>query len=633
MNRIIRELFVGIYICHEVPSLSMDPQPDKSVYVSLPAPYHGTLVGDVLKEVDALGKGVIQELVFPEYARREFMETWEKELAPDEHWQSLSYEDILRKYREHGAHLLHDNPAFSAKLKESSKDLHALAAQVGCKNMNYTFVPRQKSIKQAGDVVLLDSDLVVRGGYQIQDVDDATRARFQVAFEKSADGIGEVLAALPEAERPLRLLKIIGFMTQLLVTLQNDGFMPDLNAMPCAPIGYEPEDTMPPFLKPRTAQDSTWYLHGGTQIDFRTVPKSEVSTEGQAIMVGSKAGDKVTFGETSAAREYLTVQMPIVEFDLAGREPKWFVDKLSSFSAHTTPEESEWLQEEERLGRGPIDLLRVAAISDLPGQLQKIRASVERSSPIATHFEWHKKILEDAKKYATNVGNLAASNVLHAWASDIEAARKVARALTEKVVDLITRADNTGLRELLDEDGSRLESHDYDLRKALCAHYEHIDDTVLGLLALRLDKFTGGCLLNQVIMDNKPCALAKAEALLRGRVSIEDQGGEARPFEKALGLAVRHHESTLAMGMLQLLLRYQKPKFYADSEGLRQVMAHGGNDLLTLLLRHGLKVQGFGRNGKNPHLLRAEEAGNTEMVQALQAAGAKHQSWVEWLFQ
>jgi hypothetical protein len=224
VNRIIRELFIGIYVCHELPSLAMNPQEDGSVRVTMPPAYQGTLVGDVLKEVDALGKGVMQGIVFPEYARRDLMGAWVegglydvlKGFVP-----SIGYEKTLKIYVEHGARVLND--ASMRILEKTGLGLRSLMESLHIPTLNYTFIPRQKTLKQHGKNVLLDSELIVRGDFVLPDESERNREIVREAFNKSADGIGEILRSLPEAERPIRLLKIIGFMTQILVTLKKKG--------------------------------------------------------------------------------------------------------------------------------------------------------------------------------------------------------------------------------------------------------------------------------------------------------------------------------------------------------------------------------------------------------------------------
>lgn len=76
VHQIIRELTVGIYCFNQVPSISLEPNPDQSSACHLTPAYCDTKVGQILINIDYTMKALWHGAYIPKEKRPSFLELW-----------------------------------------------------------------------------------------------------------------------------------------------------------------------------------------------------------------------------------------------------------------------------------------------------------------------------------------------------------------------------------------------------------------------------------------------------------------------------------------------------------------------------------------------------------------------------
>lgn len=83
VHQIIRELTVGIYCFNQVPSISLEPNPDQSSACYLTPAYCDTKVGQILINIDYTMKALWHGAYIPKEKRFCFLELWRASMVVD----------------------------------------------------------------------------------------------------------------------------------------------------------------------------------------------------------------------------------------------------------------------------------------------------------------------------------------------------------------------------------------------------------------------------------------------------------------------------------------------------------------------------------------------------------------------
>lgn len=81
VHQIVRELTVGIYCFNQVPSISLEPNPDQSSACHLTPAYCDTRVGQILINVDYTMKALWHGAYIPKEKRSCFLELWRSSMS------------------------------------------------------------------------------------------------------------------------------------------------------------------------------------------------------------------------------------------------------------------------------------------------------------------------------------------------------------------------------------------------------------------------------------------------------------------------------------------------------------------------------------------------------------------------
>lgn len=104
VHQIIRELTVGIYCFNQVPSISLEPNPDQSSACRLTPAYCDTKVGQILINIDYTMKALWHGAYIPKEKRLCFLELWRSNMGVDPKGAPQTEKDRLAEFLTAGPH-------------------------------------------------------------------------------------------------------------------------------------------------------------------------------------------------------------------------------------------------------------------------------------------------------------------------------------------------------------------------------------------------------------------------------------------------------------------------------------------------------------------------------------------------
>lgn len=101
IHQILRELVIGIYVCNQLPSITLDANFDESTSCQIPPAYIDTRVGQVLISIDYMLKALWHGAYMPKEKRTKFTERWRSNLDVNTSGQPETKKPLLPEF--HGA--------------------------------------------------------------------------------------------------------------------------------------------------------------------------------------------------------------------------------------------------------------------------------------------------------------------------------------------------------------------------------------------------------------------------------------------------------------------------------------------------------------------------------------------------
>ncbi|XP_053482162.1 ankyrin and armadillo repeat-containing protein isoform X2 [Ictalurus furcatus] len=300
VHQIIRELTVGIYCFNQVPSISLEPNPDQSSACRLTPAYCDTRVGQILINIDYTMKALWHGAYIPKEKRLCFLELWRSNVGVDPKGAPQAEKDRLAEFLTAGLVDISDDPCYLGMYDEdkqnpdpiyqpSSAEEQKLFSQyvdnVLLKITSYLTSVRQhenlftfEGTHSLSNVVRLTEDILELGTYQ----------RLQQRLSRHVRLVKKHLARKMELARDLAYLKLIGFLVPFLIGLRKKMMIPDLSQMllPISDDMLKTERELPPLLLGPTFScehfpykpNEYFHLHGGIEVDVGT-PELEHITE------------------------------------------------------------------------------------------------------------------------------------------------------------------------------------------------------------------------------------------------------------------------------------------------------------------------------------------------------------------
>jgi hypothetical protein len=282
VSRIMSELFKGYYICNQIPSLSMDSQPDQSIRVSVPSAYHGTLVERVLREIDAVGKAVMMGITFSEESRRNVYDALGR---PDQtgkssfrHLSMYKNTNLTSIYKSYGVEPLPE--AIINTINDKRMQFEKSCYKCGDVQAVFTFIPTIPVLCQRDKFLVPTFDLEVAGSVKFnKPVPTVIQEKAERLFAAYGAEIGVAVKKVMASDKNLSLFYLIGFQLSWLRTMDQFSLAPDLLRHSVPPIVHQPEDWMPPYIDFRDQAEGLPCLHGAVKMDFHDTEVTQITKD------------------------------------------------------------------------------------------------------------------------------------------------------------------------------------------------------------------------------------------------------------------------------------------------------------------------------------------------------------------
>ena len=286
LHQIVRELTIGIYVFNQTPSVQLSPNYDQSTTVSLPSAYTNTLVGQVLISVDYFMKCLLHGAMVPIDHVGIFNERWRKLAPTDMKGISDAFKEAgyskMNSDPELGENLYVQpkkpfirHPAYGVDVKLAEEELTPrLTAEEEhtvqerhiqrdiflryLDSVGMSLVVENKSIQQDDFLFVVDNEVdVYTSVLPKEDINRDLLQRLHAYLQLQRDFIREKLNLKSSIVYNLKLLKFIGFMVTLLVTLKKHHKVIDVEKL-MVPMNIDrlhTERELPPVIP---TKDSRW---------------------------------------------------------------------------------------------------------------------------------------------------------------------------------------------------------------------------------------------------------------------------------------------------------------------------------------------------------------------------------------
>ncbi|TSW62336.1 Ankyrin and armadillo repeat-containing protein [Bagarius yarrelli] len=284
VHQIIRELTVGIYCFNQVPSISLEPNPDQSSVCHLTPAYCDTKVGQILINIDYTMKALWHGAYIPKDKRPCFLELWRSsvvDVSDDPCYHGIYDEDTHNP-----------DPTYDPDSADEQKLFYQYAENILLKLTSYLTSVRQhenlftyEGTHNLSNVVRLTEDTLELSKYQ----------RLQQRLSRHMELVKKHLGRKVELARDLAYLKLISFLVPFLISLKKKRKIPDLSQMlpPFSDDMLKTEREMPPLhlgsnfsckhfpYKP----NQYFHLHGGIEVDVGTPELKPITEEMKVVFV------------------------------------------------------------------------------------------------------------------------------------------------------------------------------------------------------------------------------------------------------------------------------------------------------------------------------------------------------------
>ncbi|XP_026768541.3 ankyrin and armadillo repeat-containing protein [Pangasianodon hypophthalmus] len=307
VHQIIRELTVGLYCFNQVPSISLEPNPDQSSACQLPPAYCDTKVGQILINIDYTMKALWHGAYIPKDKRPCFLDLWRSSMGVDPNGVPQAEKHRLTEFLTAGLVDISDDPCYQGIYEEEEhnpdptyepnsaeeqKLFSQYAENILLKITSYLTSVRQhenlftfEGTHSLSNVVRLTEDVVELGTYQ----------RLQQRLSRHMRLVKKHLGRKVELARDLAYLKLISFLVPFLIGLRKKMRIPDLSQMltPISDDMLKTERELPPhLLGPKFSckhfpykPNEYFHLHGGIEVDVGTPELEHITEEMKAAFI------------------------------------------------------------------------------------------------------------------------------------------------------------------------------------------------------------------------------------------------------------------------------------------------------------------------------------------------------------
>ncbi|KAG7330805.1 hypothetical protein KOW79_004774 [Hemibagrus wyckioides] len=362
VHQIIRELTVGIYCFNQVPSISLEPNPDQSSVCHLTPAYCDTKVGQILINIDYTMKALWHGAYIPKEKRPCFLELWRSSMDMEPNRVPQADKDRIAEFLAAGLVDISDDPCYQDIYEEDKHNpdptyepdsaeernlFSQYAENILIKITSYLTSVRQhenlctfEGTHSLSNVVRLTEDTLELSTYQ----------RLQQRLSRHIRLVKKHLGRKVELARDLAYLKLISFLVPFLIGLRKKMRIPDLSQMllPISDDMLKTERELPPLLlAPKFSckhfpykPNEYFHLHGGIEVDVGT-PELEHITEEMKVAFTTLQNQAVSYlndllRQDATYKEHFPI--PLSEID--GKSYSVIVIALESF--YPQPNSVQW---------------------------------------------------------------------------------------------------------------------------------------------------------------------------------------------------------------------------------------------------------------------------------------------------
>ncbi|XP_047576509.1 ankyrin and armadillo repeat-containing protein isoform X2 [Lutra lutra] len=291
VHQIIRELAVGIYCLHQIPSISLEANYDQSSSCQLPPAYYDTRIGQILINIDYMLKALWHGIYMPKEKRARFSELWRTIMDIDPDGKPQTQKDIFAEFSSAGLTDITKDPDFDGIYDEdmnedptydpnSPEEKAVFMKYAESIMLKLTFSTTQ--VQQYENVFIFEAAYWLTNAIKCtQDyLDICTYQRLQQRLYLQKKIIQKHFEKKKEIRRGIGYLKLICFLTPFLLSLKKKMKVPYLSSLlpPFSDDKVKTERELPPFIYGRDfkcqhfhyKEDQYFHVHGGVEFDIST---------------------------------------------------------------------------------------------------------------------------------------------------------------------------------------------------------------------------------------------------------------------------------------------------------------------------------------------------------------------------
>ncbi|KAI0239359.1 Ankyrin and armadillo repeat-containing protein [Lamellibrachia satsuma] len=319
IHQILRELVIGIYVCNQLPSITLDANFDESTSCQIPPAYIDTRVGQVLISIDYMLKALWHGAYMPKEKRTKFTERWRSNLDVNTSGQPETKKPLLPEF--HGAGLADvlKQPEY-ALIGESMQVPEELfdffRSHVDKISLRITVF--QQHIFQHRNLFCIDADWfvssIVDTNSDLRDHD--TYERLNNILQLQEDILKKNLENSPVIRKQMIQLRIISFLVPFLCAMKKRMSLPILMRMLPSLFGdaVKTEKELPPLMvgpdymcKNFYTENKYFNMHGGIQLDYETPAPERLD---QSIIDAYNEIDQITTQHLKSCLDQLPSILP-----------------------------------------------------------------------------------------------------------------------------------------------------------------------------------------------------------------------------------------------------------------------------------------------------------------------------------
>ncbi|KAM5152418.1 ankyrin and armadillo repeat-containing protein [Mantella aurantiaca] len=300
VHQILRELVVGIYGFHQVPSISLDANYDSSTSCQLPPAYYDTRVGQVMISVDYMIKALWHGAYMLKEKRTRFSEIWRSVMDIDANGQPQTKKSIFSEFSTAGlidissgsdldgiySQSFDSDPTYEPNAQEEKNFFMQYANKMTMKMTCFTV-----QVQQYKNLFVYDASYMLSNVIRLTEefMDNVTYQRLQQRLTIHKKLVKENLEKKAEIRKNIAYLKLISFLVPFLLGMKKKMKVPDFSRLlqPYSDDKVKTERELPPLMLGQDfrcqhfqyTSNEYFHLHGGIEFDLGTPSLQSVSEE------------------------------------------------------------------------------------------------------------------------------------------------------------------------------------------------------------------------------------------------------------------------------------------------------------------------------------------------------------------